>query len=102
MKKELNKYSDLKTKGAVQNNSNDVSAFIDGSTDHVCIFTVNAWDLVPNARQDMYNGSKLMNAKIYDPLAAIFKSIEDKLPKNYKIEDYGDWDDIYIYLVCTK
>lgn len=102
LKKELNKYSELKTKGTVGNKSNDVSAFIDGSTDHVCIFTVNAWDLVPNARQDMYNGSKLMNAKIYDPLAAIFKSIEDKLPKNYKVEDYGDWDDIYIYLVCTK
>lgn len=97
IKKEINKYADLKKHVSIGEDDKEYySNFINGIDDEICVLRCDLWDVVPNARSD--EGDKLASEKVWNPSDEIIKIINSKLPKNFKVDHGGDWDDLMILL----
>ena len=96
-KDELKNNKDIISKGKWgYYEKDDYDDFIDGRKNYTDIYSCDLWKLDPQARTNY--GSEEQNTKIWDPIINAIKVVNDKLPKGYKIESDGDWDDIYIVL----
>lgn len=98
-KQELSKYSKLKSAVRIKPIDDEYDNFINGVDDTITIFYGDLWKAIPNARSD--EGQELATELIYNPMGEIMKTINSKLPKNYKVDNHGDWDDIDLTLVYS-
>ena len=97
IKKEINKYADLKKHASIGEDDKEYySNFINGIDDDICVLRCDLWDVVPNARSD--EGDELASKKVWNPYDEMIKIINSKLPKNFKVDHGGDWDDLMILL----
>ena len=97
IKKEISKYPDLKRHAHIGENDKDIyNEYINGINDSVAILQCDVWDVVPNARSD--EGRDIAQKKIWNPSDEITSIINNKLPKGYKVNHDGDWDDLLLML----
>ena len=95
VKKEINKYPDLKKNASIgEKDKESYDNYLNGKYDEITILSCDLWDVVPNARSD--EGQELASDKVWKPSDEIIKLINAKLPKEYKAEHAGDWDDLLI------
>ena len=96
VKKELSKYPIFK-KGGIVDNDDEYDSYISGMDNYIEIYYASLFDLVKNPRSD--EGREIADKEVWKPLNKIIKSVNDKLPKGYRVTaEYGDWDDVSIDL----
>ena len=101
-KKELNKYKELKSKAKLESSDKEsYDKFINGIDNSIGILYCDLWDIVPNARSNDDKDINNTNKIAYEPIQNIIKVVNTKLPKDYKVDSYGDWDDLDISLTYT-
>lgn len=102
VKQELNKYKELKSKARLEPDDKEYyDKFINGIDDSISILYCDIWDIVPNARSNDDKDVEHANKIAYEPIQNIIKVVNTKLPKDYKVDSYGDWDDLDISLTYT-
>lgn len=98
IKRELNKYKELKSKANFKFDKENYNNFINGTDNYVSIFYCSIWDLVPNPRSTDQEDVEYRNKIGYEPIQNIINTLNPKLPKEYELTSDGDWDDLDISL----
>lgn len=67
--------------------------FINGDEKYITIYKIDLWDVFPNARQAVSDGdTDVDECTLYISNIIEYINNSGKLPKGYKLDNYGDWD----------
>jgi hypothetical protein len=72
--------------------------FCNGVRDDIGIYYLSIHRIMPDARTKDDDRQTWMNKEIYGKLEEVAKDVNSKLPKGYKVEYVGDWDDLDYWL----
>lgn len=98
VKQELNKYKELKAKADFEWGKENYNNFINGLDNYITIFYCEVWDVAPKPRSNDPEDVEYTNKVAYEPIQNIINTVNSKLPKDYKLDSWGDWDDLDLTL----
>lgn len=98
VKQELNKYKELKAKADFESGKENYNNFINGLDNYITIFYCEVWDVAPRPRSNDPEDVEYTNKVAYEPIQNIINTVNSKLPKDYKLDSWGDWDDLDLTL----